>query len=158
MTDTLLFRRVATVIGVVLVVVLVLGTIRAAAAWTASAAPLPVAPVSAAELRARLADEQARASALLDQLSALDARSRDLETALEQASTRIATDADHAQDLAGQLKAAKAKLAKLEAAVAKARGALASSASTRAAPRPVAATRVSEPEHEEEDEGEHGGD
>lgn len=158
MTDTLLFRRIATVIGVVLVLVLVLGTIRAAAAWTASAAPLPVAPVSAAELRARLADEQARAGALLDQLATLDARSRDLETALEQASSRIATDADHAQDLAAQLKAAKAKLAKLEAAVAKARGALASSASTRAAPRPVAATRASEQEREEEDEGEHGGD
>ena len=158
MTDTLLFRRVATVIGVILVLVLVLGAIRAAAAWTASAAPLPVAPVTAAELRARLADEQARAGALLEQLATLDARSRDLETALEQASTRIATDADHAQDLAAQLKSAKAKLAKLEAAVAKARSALASSASTRAAPRPVAAQTTSEREHEDHDEDEHDGD
>lgn len=158
MTDTLLFRRIATVIGVVLVLVLVLATIRAAAAWTASAAPLPVAPVSAAELRARLADEQARAGALLEQLATLDARSLDLETALEQASARIASDADHAKDLAGQLKAAKVKLAKLEAAVAKARRAVAASAPTRAAPRPVAATSTSEREREDHDEGEHDGD
>ena len=157
MTESLLIRRLATVIGVVLVVVLALGAIRAAAAWTASAAPLPVAPVSAAELRARLTDEQTRSAALLDQLAALDTRSRDLATALEQAGARIEADAGHAKDLASQLQSAKAKLAKLEAAVAKAQTTLASNASSRAAARPVVSRSTSR-EHEDEHEDEHDGD
>lgn len=157
MTDSLFVRRLATTVGVVLVIVLALGAIRAAAAWTASAAPLPVAPVSATELRARLVDEQARSAALLDQLATLDGRSRDLASALEQASARITADADHAKDLAAQLQSAKRKLAKLEAAVSKARAAVAASAPVRAAGRAVVVTRSASHEGEHEDD-EHDGD
>jgi septal ring factor EnvC (AmiA/AmiB activator) len=157
MTDSLFVRRLATTVGVVLVIVLALGAIRAAAAWTASAAPLPVAPVSATELRARLVDEQARSAALLDQLATLDGRSRDLASALEQASARITADADHAKDLAAQLQSAKRKLAKLEAAVSKARAAVAASAPVRTAGRTVVVTRSASHDDEHEDD-EHDGD
>jgi hypothetical protein len=117
-------RRFVTVIGVVLSLVLGVGAIRVAAAWTASAAPLAVAPVSAAELQVRLTDERARSGSLAGQLEALDARSRDLATALEQAQTRISQDAAHADDLDRQLVTAKLRLAKLEAALSRAKQAL----------------------------------
>jgi DNA repair exonuclease SbcCD ATPase subunit len=160
MTDTLMVRRIATILGVVLVIALGIGAIRAAASWTASAAPLTVAPVSATALQARLVDEQARSAALLEQLQALDARSQDLAAALEEAHGRIATDTDHAKDLTAELKAAKAKLAKLEAAIARARSALAarssgSAAAAVAAPRRESGHDEHEEEHEEPEHDEH---
>ena len=48
-------RRTLTIAGAVAAVLLGLAAIQAAAAWTAEAAPLAVAPVSASAIDARLA-------------------------------------------------------------------------------------------------------
>src|SRR4029079_7563797 len=121
-------RRTATVVGVVAVMALGFGSIRAASAWTAASAPLSVAPVSVANLQADLADEHARSEALTQQLHELDARSLELETALTQANDRITSDTTHATDLEEQLADASAKLVKLESAIAKAKKRLAAQA------------------------------
>jgi hypothetical protein len=120
-TRHLLIRRFLTTVGVIAVVVLGYGSIRAASAWTAASAPMTVAPVTVATLQANLADEHARSQALIQQLHDLDARSRDLETALSLAQERVDSDASHATDLEAQLAAANKQLAKLETAIAKAR-------------------------------------
>jgi hypothetical protein len=157
-----LLRRVLTVVGVVAALAVGYGSIRAAAAWTEASAPLTVAPVSVSALQAKVADEGARAVALQAQLVALDARSRELATALQSAQIRIDEDTDHAKDLAKQLKAAKKKLARLERSIAAARAAAARS---NAAPRQTTSARSDddderdhedhEDEHEEDEEGEH---
>jgi chromosome segregation ATPase len=160
-TRHLIIRRLFTIVGVVAVLALGFGSIRAASAWTAASAPLTVAPVSVATLQTKLADEHARSEALIQHLRDLDARSVDLETALAQAQERIDGDAGHASDLEDQLAAANKKLTKLETAIAKAKKALAAQA---AAPRVVKTTTSSAPkatyhedEHEEDehDEPEH---
>ena len=140
MTMTTTARRITTIVGVAIILALVVGTIRLAAAWTAAAAPLTVAPVSAAELQVRLADERARSAALASQLTELDARSRDLTAALEQAEGRIATDATNAEELDGQLAAAKARLAKLEAMLASTRQAVRATTTSAAISAPAART------------------
>ena len=159
-TKHLALRRLATAVGVVAVLALGYGSIRAASAWTAASAPLTVAPVSVRTLQANLADEQARSEALTQQLQALDARSQDLETALSQAQERIDSDATHAGDLEQQLAEAKAKLAKMEASIAKAKKALAAqvaAAKRAAAAQAAAASRASTTSsgHSGEDEHEH---
>jgi septal ring factor EnvC (AmiA/AmiB activator) len=153
MTSALVVRRMTTIAAVAIVVGLVVGTIRVAAAWTVAAAPLTISPVSASELQAKLADERARSASLASHLSALDARSRELTAALEQAQRRLAADAATAEDLDGQLVAAKDRLAKVEAALARARQALRATTATAVIP---AAARTSRGEHE--DEGEEHGD
>jgi peptidoglycan hydrolase CwlO-like protein len=153
MTGTLAARRVVTALGVVIVLSLAVGAIRVAAAWTASAAPLTVAPVSVIELQARLSDERARSAALAGQLEALDAQSRDLATALDEARGRIDADASHAADLDGQLGAAKARLAKVEAALARARQALRGTGTAATAPATVARQNGGHGEAEHEGAG-----
>ena len=159
-TPRLIVRRALTIVGVVAVLALGVGSIKAAAAWTAASAPLTVAPVSVSILEEKLVAEHARSDALLAQLAALDARSRDLETALSAAQGRVIADADHATTLEDQLATAKAKLAKLEKAIAKAKRDL----RARQAAATTTVTRVSarsgdEHEEEHEDEEEHeGGD
>jgi DNA repair exonuclease SbcCD ATPase subunit len=111
-------RRFLTMIGVALAMLLAVGTIRAAAAWTAASAPLTVAPTSVATLQARLLDEQARSAALQRRLDALTTSSGDLASALEQARARIDADTANAADLSAQLDKAKRRLAKLDAAIA----------------------------------------
>ncbi len=107
MDMSLALRRILTVIGVTLAMLMAVGTIRAAAAWTAASAPLTVAPTSVATLQARLLDEQARSAALQQRLDALTTSSGDLASALEQARARIVADTANAADLSAQLAAAK---------------------------------------------------
>lgn len=152
MTAALAARRVTVLGGLAIVFLLVVAAIRLAAAWTAAAAPLTVAPVSATQLTADLADERARGDALVSQLDALDARSQDLAVALGQARDRIAADAAHAADLKDRLATTKARLAKLEAQLARARQAVGTTARAPAPTRVV--VRSSGGEHEAE--GEHG--
>jgi hypothetical protein len=151
MTTALVVRRMTVILGVALVLVLVIGAIRLAAAWTADAAPLAVAPASAT-LTADVANEQARGQALMTRLEALDARSQDLTVALAQAGDRIAADAAHAADLKDRLATAKARLAKLETQLARARQGLGSAALGRSPTATV--TRTAGGEHESE--AEHG--
>jgi DNA repair exonuclease SbcCD ATPase subunit len=120
MDMSLALRRILTVIGVTLATLVAVGTIRAAAAWTAASASLTVAPTSVATLQARLLDEQARSAALQQRLDALTTSSGDLASALEQARARIVADTANAADLSAQLAAAKGRLAKLDAAIARA--------------------------------------
>ena len=159
-TTHLIIRRALTIVGVVAVLALGVGSIKAAAAWTAASAPLTVAPVSVSILEDKLAAEHARSDALLTQLAELDARSRDLEAALAAAQGRVVADADHAATLEDQLATAKAKLAKLEKAIAKAKRDLRSrqtTTSTTSVTRVSAGSGEHEEEHEDEDE-EHEGD
>lgn len=157
MTPTRLrIRRLLTVVGVIAVLALGFGSIRAASAWTAASAPLPVAPVSVATLRATLDQEQARSAALASHLRELDARSRDLETALTQARERIDADVSKAGETEDELAVASSKLADLERAIAKAKKALAAQAA--AAARQARTTSVSQSssrdddDHDDEDE------
>lgn len=157
-TNHLVLRRLATIIGVVAVMALGYGSIKAASAWTAASAPLTVAPVSVSVLKSSLADEQARSQALAAQLQDLDAGSRDLETALAQAKDRVATDSGQAGKLEDQLDAASKKLAKLEAAIAKAKKALAAQVAaagrqTRTASAGSSTSRSYDEEDEPEDDG-----
>jgi len=145
-------RRITVVLGIAIVLVLVVGAIRLAAAWAADAAPLTIAPASATQLAADLAAERARADAVTRQLEELDARSQDLAAALGQARDRVAADAGNAAKLKDRLATAKSRLATLEAQLARARVALGSTALARSTS--AAATRSSGGEHESE--AEHG--
>jgi hypothetical protein len=120
MTRSLVARRLVTATGVALAALVGFAAIRAAAAWTAASAPLVISPIPATTLQAQIADEQARSARLRDQLAALVIQTRDLMAALDDAQARISSDTSHAADLAGQLKAAKRRLARLEAAIARA--------------------------------------
>jgi chromosome segregation ATPase len=151
MTAGLIGRRITVVLGIAIVLVLVVSAIRVAAAWTADAAPLKVAPASATQLAANLAGERARADVLTRQLEELDARSQDLATALRQARDRVAADAANATKLKDRLTTAKSRLATLEAELARARVALGSTALAR---NTTAAAPSSRGEHESE--AEHG--
>jgi chromosome segregation ATPase len=110
-------RRTLTLVGVAAALVVGFGAIRASAAWTATTAPLMVAPVSAETLQARLNDESARSAALVDRLAALTTRAEELSAALAAAQDRIGSDADHAAQLAKDLDTAKKKLAALEKSI-----------------------------------------
>jgi septal ring factor EnvC (AmiA/AmiB activator) len=150
-------RRGLTVIGVVLSLALGVATIRAAAAWTAAAAPLEEAPPTIAELNAALQLERARSQALLEQLDSLSAGSADLKAALAAAEQRIAQDATDADALDASLADARERLARLEASLRAAR------APAPAAPVAPAAAPTPAPggvEHEDDDrdggdDGEH---
>ena len=110
-------RRTLTLIGVAATLLVGFGAIRASAAWTATTAPLTVAPVSAETLQARLTDESARSAALVDRLAALTTRAEELSAALAAAQDRIGSDAEHAAQLARDLDAAKKRLAALEKSI-----------------------------------------
>ena len=140
--DRPVLRRLSVVIGVIAVLALGVGSIRAAAAWTAAEAPLVVAPISVETIQGDLDAEHGRAEALTQQLRELDARSAELEAALAQANDRIASDAAHADELEGRLADASAKLHKLEKAVAKAKRQLAAQV-TAARSAVVTASRTS---------------
>lgn len=88
--------------------------IRAAAGWTASAAPL-AAPPDPVALVAGLRDEKARADAITEELSQVVSRAADLQGALSIAQEKAATDAAAAADLSAKLAAAQQRLATLEA-------------------------------------------
>ena len=147
-------RRLSVFLGVIAVLALGVGSIRAAAAWTAAEAPLLVAPTSVETIQGDLEAEHARAVALTQQMRELDARSAELEAALAQANDRIANDASHADELEGRLADAKAKLHKLEKAVAKAKRQLAAQLTTARS----AATTVSRTSSAGDDDGQHDDD
>ena len=113
-------RRFLTVIAVAASLLIGFGAIRASAAWTEAAAPLPAAPVSVETLQGRLADESTRSADLLDQLRSLTGHADELSAALAAAQTRIADDDAHAAQLAKDLAAARKKLASLEDSIKKA--------------------------------------
>lgn len=109
----LVLRRAIVTSGVVASLVLGAVTVRAAAAWTASAAPLDAPPVSVTDLTQRLSDEQARSETLELQLVDLTTRTTELSTALDAATKRIGTDSSAAKSLRAQLATAQKKLAAL---------------------------------------------
>lgn len=160
--SSLWLRRALTVVGVVTVLAVGVGSIRAAAAWTAASAPLTVAPVSVKTLEASLEVERARSAALQTRLDALDQRSRDLAAALADAEVRVDVDSGDADAIAAQMAEASVKLARVEAAIAKAERSLkATQAAARRQAAAVAAAASSasssrEDRHDDdEDEDDH---
>ncbi len=110
-------RRACVTLGVVASLVLGAVTVRAAAAWTASAAPMDAPPISASEIYGRLADASIRSAALEQQIVDLTARTADLATALAATNKRVGTDTATARTLRKQLAAAQKKLAALTRAL-----------------------------------------
>ncbi len=124
MTAELKVRRALVVGGVVLAIVVGVGSIGAAAAMTAAAAPPPAPPVSIETLRQALAAEQDRGAALQAQLDELDGLTSSLSDALAGTKDRVTTDGKSASAIAKQLKSAQAKLAQVKALLARARSRL----------------------------------
>lgn len=143
-------RRAAVVAGVIASLLLGAGAIRAAAEYTAAAAPLSVAPESMDSLVARLATEQARSAALQAQLDAVRTSTADLGVALDAARGTIETDTKVAAELQLRLTAARTRLAKLERSLAAA--ARAAAARTATAARQPAAAAPAAPRGEAEDD------
>lgn len=110
-------RRTTVVIGVLLSLILAMVTVRVAADWTASSAPLAVPPASLTSIEAALAGERARSAALQSQLDGLRASSDQLSSALAAANDRLALDQTTADGLRTDLATAQQKLATLEAAL-----------------------------------------
>jgi flagellar hook-basal body complex protein FliE len=128
----LVIRRTLVTVGVAGSLVVGAVTVRAAAAWTASAAPLEAPPISASDLAGKLSDEQARSAALELQIVDLTTRTTDLATALDNATQRIGTDSTAAKTLRAQLATAQKKLAAVMKAL--------KAASTSTTPRTTAPT------------------
>ncbi len=103
--------------------------IRAAAGWTAGAAPLDQPP-DAAALVGQLRDEQARADAIAAELGQVLDGSAQLQDALRAAQEKAATDAASADGLAKQLAEAQVRLATLERQLASARSPVAPAGTT----------------------------
>lgn len=110
-------RRTAVTVGLVIAVLGAGGTIFAASRWTASEAPLEVAPVSVESIQKALDQERARSSGLEQQLTSLEQASGDLSGALQAAQDQLVQDATTATDLRAALTAAQDRLTKLEAAL-----------------------------------------
>ena len=123
-------RRLLIVVAVVASVLAGFGAIRAASAWTATAAPLTTAPVSVESLQSNLADESARSADLAARLALITTRADELSVALAAAQTRIVSDAQHADQLATDLAAARKKLATLEKSIRAANAVRVASATT----------------------------
>jgi hypothetical protein len=114
-TASLRTRRALTLIVAVSALLLGFAAIRAASAWTAEAAPLVASPVAASVIEAKLGAERARSADLEAQISAMSAQADEMAAALRVAQDRIATDGEHADQLATDLAAARKRLKKLEA-------------------------------------------
>jgi hypothetical protein len=148
-----LTRRSATILGVVASLLLGLVAMRAAAAWTAEAAPLADRPPSVESLQAALRQETARSAALREQLNELTGGSRSLSEALSVAQAQIDADAGEAAALRADLATARDRLAALEASIAAA-GATRTVTVVGGAPA-TTSVRSSGDEHEDEDDEEH---
>ena len=116
-TASLRLRRTLTLVLAVGALLLGYGAVRAASAWTAEAAPLVASPAAASEIEARLSAEQSRSADLEQQIAAMTAQADEMTSALQVAQDRITTDGAHADQLAKDLAAAKARLKKLEASI-----------------------------------------
>jgi len=110
-------RRTAVALGVALSLLLAAVTVRAAAGWAASSAPLSEAPASLSSIEAALAGERTRSAALQAQIDGLRASSDQLTSALGAANDRLTLDQTTADGLRTSLAAAQQKLATLEAAL-----------------------------------------
>jgi septal ring factor EnvC (AmiA/AmiB activator) len=113
----LALRRTLVTAGVAGSILVGAVTVRAAAAWTASAAPMESPPVTASELSTRLSDAVARSAALDTQIADLTTRTADLAQALASADKRVGADSSTARSLRAQLAAAQKKLAALSKAL-----------------------------------------
>ncbi|HEY8238876.1 MAG TPA: hypothetical protein VIF63_05525 [Candidatus Limnocylindrales bacterium] len=117
MTRHIAFRRTLVTLGVVGTLLVAGLTIRTAASWASTQAPLGVAPVSVESVQQALDSERARSDALAAQLRTLDSSTADLAAALDAAEAQVNADALTATDLRSALAAAQSKLAKLEASL-----------------------------------------
>jgi TolA-binding protein len=131
----LAIRRFLVVAGMVASIVLGALTVRAAAAWAATSAPL-AAPVSVTDVTAKLAQEQARSAALEQQIAELNARTAELSGALDAAQQQIASGTAAATSLQAKLTVAKHRLAALTKSL-RASGAAAAAAVTVPTPTSV---------------------
>lgn len=130
----LALRRTIVTAGVASSLVLGAVTVRAAAAWTASVAPLDAPPISATDISSRLADASAQSAALEQQIVDLTARTTELSQALAAADKRVGTDSTTAKTLRAQLAAAQKKLAALSKALS---GSSTKSKTSKPAPTPT---------------------
>ena len=155
MTRTaIVVRRSTTLVAVILIVALGFLAIRVAAAWTASAAPLEVAPVSVETLRSQLDAERTHSAQLSSELRRLTSQSAELNAALDAADAQIAKDADHAGELSKDLATAKKKLRSLEKSIRAARVALAKQPSVTVTTVATTQATTASTGGEQEDEGE----
>lgn len=107
-------RRSAIVLALAASVVAAVLTIRIAATWTASAAPMSVRPPDAAQLIARLEGERERAHGLVERLAAMSDQAEELRVALAAARDKARADAATAEELTGQLERARQRLSSLQ--------------------------------------------
>ena len=156
MTASRMFRRAAITLGVIAAVLLAGFTVRAAALWAATNAPLSVAPDSLDSLAGALEQERTRSAALVSQLTDLQRSGADLQAALQAAQARLGEDQATAEGLRDDLAAAEAKLKKVEDAL---RAAAARQPTVVTSGGGTRATREDRNEdHDEEDEPEHDDD
>jgi hypothetical protein len=103
-------RRGAVILGVVASLTFGVVAIQVAAQLTAAAAPPPAPPISMSTLKGQLADEQARAASLQQQLEDLLGVTSQLTAALDGTEDQVADDGLSAAQLRDRLRAAEAKL------------------------------------------------
>jgi hypothetical protein len=103
-------RRILVVIGVVLSLFAGIISVRIAAELTLAAAPPPAPPISMSTLQSRLAEEQARAASLQQQLDDLLGVTSQLSSALTSYESQVSVDGLTARQLRERLKASEARL------------------------------------------------
>ena len=137
-------RRTLTIAIAIVALVLGFVAIRAASAWTVSAAPLVASPAVGGDHRGPAGRGAAAVGrALGDQLVALTRQTEDMTAALEAAQGRIEADAQHANQLVTDLAAAKLRLKTLEKSIRQAAAAAARSQKAAPATTTSAATSTS---------------
>jgi hypothetical protein len=119
-------------------------TVQVAADWTAVAARYPEAVIGLGQLKAQLAEEEARADALQGQLDQIVAGTAELAGALDEAGTRLGSDAATAAAVRASLATARARLAVLQRAIGAAGAAVPRRGATPSGPPPPATPGVSD--------------
>jgi chromosome segregation ATPase len=104
----LVLAATAAVIGVAVV------TVQVAAAWRAEAAPLDTAPVAMSAITTDMEAEVARTNALSGQINDVASQLSTLKGAVLTANDAVASDAENAATLEGQLAVTKTTLEKLQ--------------------------------------------
>lgn len=104
-------RRLTVIFGVIISLVIGLGSVQIAGSLAAAAAPPTAPPVSIWTLKADLEAEQARSASLQEQLNALLTVSEGLSAALNSTSDQVNLDGLTADELRARLVAAQGKLA-----------------------------------------------
>ena len=103
-------RRLLVSLAVVASLVVGWFSIRTAADLAAAAAPPPAPPISMQALQAALAQEQARADSLQQELDDLLGATGDLTTAIDATKVNVTADGETAAQLRARLKAAEERL------------------------------------------------